>query len=35
MSEIADQLRQRTLHYGLRVITFCKALPDDWVAREI
>ena len=35
MSEIAEQLRQRTLRYGLRVITFCRELPDDWVAREI
>ena len=35
MSEIAEQLRQRTLRYGLRVITFCRQLPDDWVAREI
>jgi four helix bundle protein len=35
MSEIADELRQRTMRYGLRVIRFCKALPDDWVAREI
>jgi four helix bundle protein len=35
MSEIADQLRQRTLRYGLSVITFCRQLPDDWVAKEI
>ena len=35
MSEIAEQLRRRTLRYGLRVITFCRQLPDDWVAREI
>ena len=21
--------------YGLRVITYCRELPDDWVAREI
>jgi four helix bundle protein len=35
MSEIAEQLRQRTLRYDLRVITFCRQLPDDWVAREI
>ena len=35
MSEIAEALRQRTMQYGLRVITFCKRLPDDWVAREI
>ena len=35
MSEIADELRQRTLLYGLRVITFCRQLPNDWVEREI
>ena len=35
MSEIANELRQRTMGYGLRVITYCRELPDDWVAREI
>lgn len=35
MSAIADELRQRTLSYGLRVITFCRHLPHDWVEREI
>jgi len=35
MSEIADQLRQRTFQYALRVIAFCRQLPDNWVAREI
>ena len=35
MSEIADQLRQRTQRYGLRVIAVCQQLPDTWVAREI
>jgi four helix bundle protein len=35
MSDIADELRQRTLLYGLGVITFCRHLPNDWVEREI
>src|SRR6266700_1702389 len=35
MSEIADELRERTLRYGLRIITFCRQLPNDWVEREI
>jgi four helix bundle protein len=35
MSEIAEQLRQRTLRYGLRVIAACQKLPETWVAREI
>jgi len=35
MSEIADQLRQRTLQYVLRIIAFCRQLPDGWDVREI
>src|SRR3954464_591861 len=35
MSEFADELRQRTLRYGLRVIRFCRELPHDWVEIEI
>jgi four helix bundle protein len=32
---IAEELRQRTLRYALRVIAFCRSLPDNWVAREL
>jgi len=35
MSEFADELRQRTLRYGLRVIRFCRELPHEWVEIEI
>jgi four helix bundle protein len=35
MSEFADELRQRTFRYGLRVIMFCRNLPHDWVEIEI
>src|SRR5437867_1640929 len=35
MSEIADELRDRTLRYLLRIIAFCRQLPDRWVEREI
>jgi four helix bundle protein len=35
MSQIADELRERTFRYGLRTIRFCKTLPADWVAREL
>jgi four helix bundle protein len=35
MSSIADELRERTFRYGLRIIRLCKSLPDDWVAREL
>src|SRR5262245_56412456 len=35
MNDIADRLRQRTLRYTIRIIGYCKVLPDDWVAREI
>jgi four helix bundle protein len=32
---IAEDLRQRTFKYALRVITFCQRLTDTWVGREI
>jgi len=35
MSSIADALRERTFRYGLRIIRFCKGLPDNWIAREL
>jgi four helix bundle protein len=35
MSEIADELRQRTFRYTLRIIAFCRQLPESWIAREI
>lgn len=35
MSAIADQLRQRTFRYFLRVLALCKEFPDNWEAREV
>jgi four helix bundle protein len=35
MSDIADQLRQRTLRYALRILKFCQDLPDTWPPREL
>ena len=32
---IADELRQRTFRYALRVIAFCQKLTDTWIGREI
>jgi four helix bundle protein len=35
MSELAERLRERTLAYGLRILAFCRHLPDRWEAREL
>jgi four helix bundle protein len=35
MSDFSDQLRQRTFRYCLRIIAFCRRLPNDWTEREI
>lgn len=35
MATIADELRQRTFRYALRVMGFCRSLPDTWEAREV
>jgi four helix bundle protein len=32
---IAEELRQRTFRYALRIIAFCRSLPDTWESREI
>jgi four helix bundle protein len=32
---IAEDLRQRTFRFALRVIRFCRVLPDSWDAREV
>src|SRR5262245_60776471 len=31
---IADELRQRTFRYALRITTFCRQLPETWEGRE-
>ena len=35
MSEFAEELRHRTFRYTLRIIRFCRKLPDTWVEREV
>ena len=35
MHEFAEELRQRTFHYALRIIATCRRLPDQWIEREI
>ena len=35
MSDIADDLRERTLRYALRILPFCRQLPDRWECREL
>ena len=33
MSDIADNLKERSLHFALRVMKFCRTLPSDWEGR--
>src|SRR5438046_6093605 len=35
MHEFAEELRQRTFQYALRIIGTCRQLPDQWIEREI
>ena len=35
MHEFAEELRQRTFRYVLRIIALCRRLPDEWIEREI
>jgi four helix bundle protein len=35
MNQFAEQLRERTLRFALRVWGFCRSLPTDWEGRFI
>lgn len=35
MTEFAEQMRQRTFRYTVRIIGYCRSLPDNWIAREV
>jgi len=35
MSTFAEELRQRTFNYALRVLAFCRQFPDTFEGREI
>ncbi len=35
MTTIAEDLRRRTFTYALRIIRYCRNLPNDWDVREI
>src|SRR3977135_3999183 len=35
MHEFAEELRQRTFQYALRIIAACRRLPDEWIEREV
>jgi four helix bundle protein len=30
-----EQLRQRSMHFAVRVVRFCRTLPQTWEARQI
>jgi four helix bundle protein len=34
-NEFAEQLKERTMRFALRVMCFCRALPSDWEGRFI
>jgi four helix bundle protein len=35
MASIGDELRSRTLRYALRILAFCRRVPDAWESREL
>jgi four helix bundle protein len=35
MQEFAEELRQRTFQYALRIVAVCRQFPDQWIEREI
>ncbi len=35
MNEIAEQIKERTMRFALRIVRFCRTLPDTWEGRHI
>ena len=35
MASIADEFHSRTLRYALRILAFCRRIPDAWESREL
>ena len=35
MNEIAEQLKERSMRFALRVMRFCRTIPDRWEGRSI
>jgi four helix bundle protein len=35
VNEIAEQLKERTMLFALRVMRFCRTLPDTWESRHV
>jgi four helix bundle protein len=35
VKDIAEQLKERTMRFALRVMRFCRSLPDTWEGRHV
>ena len=35
MNEIAERLKERTMQVAIRVVRFCRTLPDTWEGRHV
>jgi four helix bundle protein len=35
MNQFAEELKERTMRFALRVMRFCRSLPEDWEGRFI
>ena len=35
MNPVAEELKERTMRFALRVMRFCRTLPDNWEGRFI
>jgi four helix bundle protein len=35
MNEIAEQLKERTMRFALRVVRFCRTLPNTWEGHHV
>jgi four helix bundle protein len=35
MNDIAEALKERTMRFAVRVVRFCRGLPDTWEGRHV
>jgi len=35
MNQLAEALKERTMRFALRIVRFCRMLPDTWEGRHV
>jgi len=35
MNQLAEALKERTMRFAVRIVRFCRMLPDTWEGRHV